>query len=68
MVERVLIRRQKTLLGGTYLALRGLPGSFYPVATLDDIGLQANRSRATMEFQKEATGIAEDGAQLVSAP
>jgi hypothetical protein len=38
------------------------------VATLDNICLQAYRPRSAVEFEEQATGIAEDRANLVSSP
>jgi hypothetical protein len=66
--RRLITALGKILRGMTYLAFRGLASSLHPVTTLNNIGLQADRARPPMEFQEEATCIAEDGAQLVSAP
>lgn len=52
----------------THLSLLAWYGSPYAVATLDNIGLQANRPRGSVEFEKQAAGVAEDRAVLVPAP
>lgn len=43
-------------------------GTLNAVATLDNICLQAYRPRSAVEFEEQATGIAEHGANLVSSP
>lgn len=59
---------EKIRLRGAYLALRALASSFHPIPTLDHIGLETDRSWATMQLQKESAGIAEHGAQLIATP
>lgn len=66
--QETLISCAKILRVVTYLAFRGLPSSFYPIATLNDIGLETDGSWATVEFQEETACVAENGAQLISAP
>lgn len=44
--------------------LRGLDA----IARLDHVGLERDGTWATVEFEEEAAGIAEDGAGLVAAP
>ena len=38
------------------------------VTALDDVGLQRDGARAAVQLQKEAAGVAEDGAGLVASP
>jgi hypothetical protein len=54
----------------THLLLGSLcrTGTLNAVATLDNICLQAYRPRSAVEFEEQATGIAEHGANLVSSP
>lgn len=52
----------------THLALGALSSSFHPVATLDDIGLEADGAWTPVQLEEEAAGIAEDGAKLVPTP
>lgn len=51
-----------------YFSLLPWCGSSYAVATLDDIGFQADGSRRAMELEEQAAGVAEDGAILVPSP
>ena len=46
--------REKKIFGRktTYLAFGTLAGGFDPIATFDDIGFQAYRTRSTVEFQE----------------
>jgi hypothetical protein len=55
-------------LSWTYLALRPLTSSFHSVAALDHIGLEAYRSRSSVELQEQAAGVAEHGAEFVPTP
>ena len=72
MVSGLIRRREreKKIFGRktTYLAFGTLAGGFDPIATFDDIGFQAYRTRTTMEFQEETTGVAENRAEFISAP
>lgn len=43
-------------------------GGLDAIARLDNIRLQGDRARSSMQFEEEATGIAEDRADLISAP
>jgi hypothetical protein len=54
----------------THLLLGSLcrTGTLNAIATLDNICLQAYRPRSAVEFEEQATGIAEHGANLVSSP
>jgi hypothetical protein len=38
------------------------------IARLDHVGLERDGTRATVEFEEEAAGVAEDGAGLIAAP
>jgi hypothetical protein len=38
------------------------------IARFDHVGLKRDRTRAAMEFEEEAAGVAEDGAGLIAAP
>lgn len=51
-----------------YLLLLCLARGLDPVATLDDIRLQADRTRRAVELEEQTTGIAQDGADLVPPP
>jgi hypothetical protein len=53
---------------GRVLLARTLTGGLDAIPALDDIGLEADGSRAAVELQEEATGIAENRAGLVAAP
>ena len=44
------------------------PHGLDAVAALDDVGLQRDGTRAAVQLQKEAAGVAEDGAGLVASP
>jgi hypothetical protein len=68
VAEGLFWRRKKFLLRGTYLALRALASSFNPIPALDNIGLEADRARTTVQLEKKAAGIAEDGAEFIPAP
>lgn len=52
---------------GTHLSFRAL-SSLHTIATLDHIGLQAYRSRSTVQLQKQAAGVAKDRTVFVPAP
>lgn len=56
MVSGLIRRREreKKIFGRktTYLAFGTLAGGFDPIATFDDIGFQAYRTRSTVEFQE----------------
>lgn len=51
-----------------YFFLLCLARSLDPVATLDDIRLQADGTRGAVELEEQTTGIAQDGADLVPPP
>lgn len=38
------------------------------IATLDDIGLERDWSRAAVQLEEQAAGIAEDGARFIASP
>lgn len=44
------------------------PHGLDAVATLDYIGLEGNRARATVQLEKQAAGVAQDRAHLVASP
>jgi hypothetical protein len=53
-----------------YLLLRILGGArtLDAIAALDHVGLEAYRAWSAVEFEEEAAGVAEDGADLVPPP
>lgn len=48
--------------------LLGTAGRLDPVATLDNVGLEAYRSRTAVELEEETAGIAEDRAGFIASP
>jgi hypothetical protein len=56
------------LAAAKYLFLCALARCLDAVSTLDHVGLQAYRSRATVQLEEKTAGIAENGASLISAP
>lgn len=51
----------------THLAFRALSG-LHTVATFDYIGLQAYRTRAAVQLEEQAAGVAKHRAEFVPAP
>ena len=51
-----------------YLSFLTLPCSFDTVTGLYDIGFQTDGSRRAMQFEEEATGIAQNRTHLVATP
>lgn len=52
----------------TYPLLGALSACLHAITALDDIGLQADWARSSMQLQKETTGIAEDSTRLITTP
>lgn len=54
----------------TYLLLHfhARAHGFDAIAALDDICLERNRAWATVQLEKQATGVAEHGARLIASP
>jgi hypothetical protein len=48
--------------------LLGTGSSLDAVATLDDIGLETDGTRTTVQLEEETTSIAQDRAHLVATP
>ena len=63
-LRRILVWYLLSIATIALLALR----CFYPVATLDHVGLERDWSWAAMKLKEEATCIAEYGAGLVASP
>lgn len=51
-----------------YLLLCSLAGRLHAVAALDNIGLEADGSRATVKLQEQTASIAKDGASFIASP
>ena len=53
---------------GAYLPPRAVARALHPIAALDDVCLETDRTRSAVQFEEKATGVAKNRAQIIASP